>query len=285
MSPSTVQLVNFLGTLFEQGLSYSAINTAKAAVLTYVNSFVGDNNWDRAEILKRFMRGVFLQRPSLPKYSFTWDVDRVLRYLKQQSPPQALTLLSLSRKLVTLILLISGQRGQALHLLDHRNVQVEEDKIILRFGDLQKQSRPGFHVGELILPAYPMEQGLCVRNTYLAYIKRTKPLRRCTALFITTQRPHGRATRDTLSRWVKQVLQCSGVDLSVFSPHSIRGAATSAAAANKVPLATILKTAGWSQENTFRAFYHRPVTRDHRFVEGVLGQGPIGAQSTGSGGP
>ena len=262
--------MNFLALLFEQGLSYSAINTARAAVRTYVNSFIGVNSWDQEAMLKRFMKGVFLKRPSLPKYAITWDVGKVLNYLRQQSPPQTLTLLALSRKLATLLLLLSGQRGQALHLLDTRNIEIEKDNMLIRFGDLQKQSRPGFHLAELNLPAYIPDQGLCVVNTYHAYLVRTKPLRRTTALFLATQRPHGRAARDTLSRWVKQTMQLSGIDLSIFRPHSIRGASTSAAAANRVPLATILKSAGWTRESTFRAFYQRPVTRENDFARGIL---------------
>ena len=271
MSPTAVHLVNFLSDLFQKGLSYSAVNTAKSAVVVYINTYLGSNKWDNEELIRRFMRGVFIKRPSLPKYVVTWDVTKILSYLKGQALISALSLLALSRKLAMLLLLLSGQRGQAIHSIDMRNVRVEPDKVLIRFGGLQKQSRPGYQVPELNLPAYPQTRALCIREVYLAYIIRTKPLRRSSALFLTTQKPHGPASRDTLSRWVKQTLSLSGVDMAIFSSHSTRGASTSAAAASKVPLATIIKTAGWSQENTFRQFYHRPVTRDQDFAMGVLG--------------
>ena len=203
----------------------------------------------------------------LPKYVVTWDVTKILSYLASQAPNSALSLLALSRKLA-MLLLLSRQRGQAIHSIDIRNVRTESDKVLIRFGGLQKQSRPGYQVLELNLLAYPQNSALCIREVYLAYVIQTKPLRRSSALFLTTQKPHGPACRDTLSRWVKQMLSFNGVDMAIFSPHSTRGASTSAAVASKVPLATIIKIAGWAQENTFRQFYHRPITRDQEFARG-----------------
>ena len=124
VSPSTPELLEFLGQLFQKGLQYSELNTAKCAVSMYINSYLGEDRWANKELLQRFMRGVFLQCPSLPCYNVTWDVQRVLRYLKEQSPPQALSLIALSRKLGMLLLLLSGHRVQALHLIDLRNITV-----------------------------------------------------------------------------------------------------------------------------------------------------------------
>ena len=181
-----------------------------------------------------------------PAYPSTISLGMWIKFfiIWRDNLPDALSLLALSRKLATLLLLLSGQRGQALHLLDIRNIQVDDNKLLIRFGDLHKQSRPGYQVPELNLPAYPPSPALCVRLTYIAYLKRTKPLRHTSGLFLATQKPHGKVSRDTLSRWVKEVLRLSGVDLSIFTPHSIRGASTSAAAVSKVPLASILRTQG-----------------------------------------
>lgn len=68
----------------------------------------------------------FLSRPTLPKYQFTWDVNKVLGFLKTLSPVQDLSLLDLSKKLAMLFALLSGQRKQSLHLLDVRNVSVRD---------------------------------------------------------------------------------------------------------------------------------------------------------------
>ena len=66
-------------------------------------------------LVKKFMRGVFNKRPALPKYRTIWNPDIVLNYLSSLS--SNLTLLQLSQKVCMLLLLLTGQRGQSIHLL------------------------------------------------------------------------------------------------------------------------------------------------------------------------
>ena len=62
----------------------------------------------------------------------------------------------------------------------------------------------------------------------------------------------------------------AGIDMGLFSPHSTRAAATSAAARMNVYTATILRTAGWAAYNTFRTFYHKPVRMNRDFGSALL---------------
>ena len=64
---------------------------------------------------------------------------------------------------------------------------------------------------------------------------------------------------DTVSRWIKNVFEKAGVNTKVFSAHSTRAAAASAAHSNNVPISTIVEAAGWSRESTFQKFYDKPV--------------------------
>ena len=49
------------------------------------------------------------------------------------------------------------------------------------------------------------------------------------------------------------------IDTNIFTPHSIRSAVSSTALKANIPMDTIMKTAGWSRENTFRKYYQKPV--------------------------
>lgn len=73
--------------------------------------------------MKRFLKGVFNIKPSLPKYDNVLDVSVVLDYLETLMPLHTVSLRLLSHKLVTLLALLSGQRSQTLQLIDIRNVQ------------------------------------------------------------------------------------------------------------------------------------------------------------------
>ena len=51
----------------------------------------------------------------------------------------------------------------------------------------------------------------------------------------------------------------AGLDIKKFTPHSIRAASTSAAMRNGIPIDSILATAGWTKESTFRKYYNKPL--------------------------
>ena len=57
---------------------------------------------------------------------------------------------------------------------------------------------------------------------------------------------------------LKVFLSLSGIDTTIFSAHSLRGAATSTALIQGVSVSEILSMADWSQESTFRKFYYKP---------------------------
>ena len=146
-------VLSFLTDLFKSGLGYSSINTARCALSSY---FSLDNsvNISSNVLVKRVMKGVYTPRPALPRYNVTWDVNVVLKYLKGLSPLESLSLLQVSQKLLMLLLLLSGQRGQTIYLMDTNNIFITEDNVQIVIGDLLKNSKPGKQLGELNFPAF-----------------------------------------------------------------------------------------------------------------------------------
>lgn len=101
----------------------------------------------------------------------------------------------------------------------------------------------------------------------------TKDLRTpdCDILFLTYKKPHGPATKQTLSRWVKDTLRAADVDTSVFTAHSTRHASTSAALRKGLSYETIRTSAGWSKESSiFAQFYNRPISETDSFLQTVF---------------
>lgn len=76
-------------------------------------------------------------------------------------------------------------------------------------------------------------------------------------------------TKGTISRWIKMILNRSGIDTKIFGSHSVRSASTSQAKSNVVPIDEILKKAGWSNVKTFAKLYDKKIMKDG-FAEGVL---------------
>ena len=95
------------------------MNTAKSTVSSFLSIADPNRLLKRLHVqLKRFMKGIFEIKPSLPRYNCTWCTEKVLKFLKSLSPLTDLSLLQLSRKLVTLLVSSTGQRAQTLHMLD-----------------------------------------------------------------------------------------------------------------------------------------------------------------------
>lgn len=77
-------------------------------------------------------------------------------------------------------------------------------------------------------------------------------------LFRSYIRPHNPVTSSTLARWIKNILQLAGIDISIISARSLRGACTSEALNQGISIPEILNMASWSRNSTFQKFYYRP---------------------------
>ena len=105
--------IDFLASLYEKGLGYSTINTARST-LSSVLDLPGGNTFGTHPLVTRFLKGVFELKPSLPQYATIWDVRTVLRYLQTLPPIPELNLKTLTKTLTMLLCLLTGQRCQTL---------------------------------------------------------------------------------------------------------------------------------------------------------------------------
>ena len=69
------------------------------------------------------MKGIHQLRPSLPKYSFTWDVSMLFGKYRELPPKDHLGLKALTLKTATLVTLILCQRAQTIFTLDLRYIK------------------------------------------------------------------------------------------------------------------------------------------------------------------
>ena len=263
-----MDVANFLADLFEKGASYSAVNTARSALSSYL-TLCEDKTVGSHPVVCRLVKGVFEKRPSLPKYQETWEVDDVLSYLDSLPDIDHLSLKDLTLKTCMLLALLTGQRGQALHSLKREDIKIQHNKCVIVFSEKQKHSKPGVHLEPAHISAFPHNSKLCVVNHLKTYLDKTKDFASTgPALFKTFVKPHVPVSRDTISRWVKQVMSDAGINTDNFGAHSTRSASTSAAAKRGLALSTIMKSAGWSSSKTFTKFYNKCVLSS--FSQSVL---------------
>ena len=251
--------MSFLTSLFHAGQGYSVLNTARSALSTFLVSPSG-LTIGNSSLIKRFMKGVFELRPSLPSYKYIWDVSIVLDFLRYY-PNDDLSLPVLTLKCVMLLALASMQRVQTLKMLQVSSIKIFSDSVVIPVDALLKHSRANRNSFSVVLRAFPYDPVLCPCLTLKHYLARTKILRGSTdQLFISFHRPFHPVTCSTLSRWIKRVMYEAGIDTDIFTAHSTRAASSSAARESDLPLDDILKTAGWTNALTFKKFYDKTVS-------------------------
>ena len=253
VSPSIFDVIAYLTSMYDRGLQYNTIAAAKS-VLSGILHIPGVHSITSHPLIIRLLKGMFHVRPPKPRYEYIWDTDLVLTFL-QSLQPSDITLKLLTLKTVTLLTLLSGQRVSTVHQFRLSQMQrTPAALIIFNIKGLLKHSRQSKRDLPIPFHAFPQNIALCPVATIESYIHARGELVNAEVhdeFLLCYRKPHGPATKDTLSRWVKLVLHQSGVDLNTFSAHSCRSASTSKATTSGVPLEKILMAGQWSSSSTF----------------------------------
>ena len=262
------QGVEFLADLYQAGSKYGAIAAARSALSAILLRQKGIS-FGKHPLVSRAIKGVFKSRPSFPKSSMliTFDTNIILQYMDSLPPNESLMLELLSKKLCTLLCILSGQRAQTITALrkDFMHKCPRSGKITFAIPSVLKHTKPGKHQDPLEFFPYPHNLKLCVVNCLEVYESRVDLIRENSCegqnLIISYWPPYKPVNPQTLARYVKSFLHMAGIELT-FSAHSTRSASTSKANNQGLSMKDIAKAAGWSGESTFQKFYNKPVTKN-----------------------
>ena len=130
-------IANFLASLYQD--SVNAYRTAISSVHEKVDGVpVGQH-----PVITRLIKGVFNERPPVPRYSNTWDVQKVLSHLESLGQSESLSLKALSLKMVFLLAITRPSRSADLSQLDISRMRSGRNGITFLPVGLSKQSRQG----------------------------------------------------------------------------------------------------------------------------------------------
>ena len=223
-------MANFLAYLYKEWYQYSSVNAYQYAISS-VHQKIDGYTGDQHPMIRRLIKSVFQARPPLPRYSHTWDVQRVLYFLISLGENYSLSLKHLSWKVTMLLALSHPSRSADLSKIDLCRRVHKPDGVCFYPRTLAKQSRSTSQITNFFFPSLPEEDSLCPMSTLKEYENRIKPLRGGeTKLLVAIIKPHKVVSSSTVARWLKSLLEASGIDISIFSAHSVRGASSSAAA-------------------------------------------------------
>ncbi len=200
-----------------------------------------------------FMKGMKrVCEPPLTRFH-VWNPRRVLDRIASCPKPSNLT--EAGEEAAVLLMLATGSCLDDIFKLSARfektGFGVRLSLVSPRKTDLRKR-----FVSHLDVAFFPENRRMCPARAVLRFLRLAHPLRRTDMdhFFIsTTRRP---AAKQTVKRWIRTQLERAGISASA---GSLRSASSSAAYLAGVSVDTIMKSAGWKCEETWRRHYLCPI--------------------------
>lgn len=264
-------ILAFLTHMHKQGLGYSSINTIRSAISLVLPPVDGFQTGSHPLVI-RFLKGISNLKPPRRKYNTVWDAGLILDVFRSWPSNEQLDLKRLSLKVCGLLAILSGQRAQTLAAIKVSNIICEGSQLNILIDSTIKTSRPGAFQPNIYLPCYPLEPKVCPVLTVNEYKSRTSELRNDNMFFVSYTKPHKSLTSQSISRWLKELLEMSGVDTTMYKGHSFRHASTSSAFEKGVSIDVIFASAGWStRSKVFANFYKCKIDNREDYAKKILG--------------
>ena len=192
-------------------------------------------------------------RPSLPKYRYIWDVELVLKKMKDMPDNKDLSLEELSAKVVTLLGLCSVKRGGELPAVSKKWTNIYSDKIVCSFGTKGKTEHGGKVAKPMTFHKFVGDPKICPVACFGFYIESTQQYRdalETQAIFLGLKDPHKPVKISAIKNWIMKMLSWAGIDTNLFKTHSLRAASTSKVSCWGLQMKDILSNGNWSNEST-----------------------------------
>ena len=143
-----------LANLHDEGYIYRSLNSYRSAISS-VHERVDGCPVGQHPLVIRLMKGVFNDRPPLPRYTSTWNVQMVLSYIGSLGSNGSLSLKQLSLETAMLLALTRPSRSADLSQLDIKGRQYKPDGVVFLPTGLAKQSQQGKPVATFFYPSFP----------------------------------------------------------------------------------------------------------------------------------
>ena len=168
-----IEILNFLTFLYEKGYEYSSVNSHRSVISAY-HVHIHNNSTGQYPSVCTLMTGIFNNRPHKPRYTFVWDIEKVLNYLSKLPDNLSLPIRVLSHKLALLLSLTVASRVSEICHLNAEYIIEFEDKIVFTFHKLTKSCRKGRPPLSVEFCVYRQNPNQCVVQAIKSYLQVTQ---------------------------------------------------------------------------------------------------------------
>ena len=226
---------------------------------------------------------MFNKRPPRRILSPSWSINDVLQVLAKPpyEPLHSVPLELLTHKTLFLIAAASARRRGCLQALTvkpgHLRFENGGVRLIPDPQFLAKNQTSAFTPQEIFLPALGTistiseDKRWCPVRALKWYMDKTKILRNHDRLFLLPRSPYPPASKDTISRWIRDLIKPHVSEDERVRAHDVRGHAASRAWFSGVPLEEVMKAASWKTPTSFVSCYLTDtLAREGSFARGAL---------------
>ena len=279
-APSQEDLLRVLMWVYDESCSSEFIKKIQTVCshLSHIRAVCQDAS-------AKLIRAFFLdhsRRAKVPRYDHFWDVTEFLRQLRPVAletfqrcsvATKALdcydhTLMGRIRSIAVILIRIAmiGRTTDVSNIKDFKWTRPSStfpDGVLWILTRRKQRTYRWFP----ILPAE--DSAVCPVRAYLWYVKysrlssswSSRPTHGTHGEYLSVWRhqkaPHGGLSLDRLSNIVKDLLRECGVDTSVWTAATVRGATASTALAHGIPAAAVMDAGDWTSSIVFNAYYNR----------------------------
>ena len=228
-------IINLLTKTFERSLQHRTINLYRSAKSAYHEIPVGQYSKVCALLV-----GVFKKRSLQPRYTFVWDVEVVLRFIRE-----------------------NGLRVSIMKHLNATFVVKKSNKITFNFNKLHKSWKRGQPPPSICYYSFPEEPELCVVMVFEEYSKVSQPPRyeEHSQLLLSTIKPETPVFSSAISGQLTQTLQKAGINAEIFKGHSVRSVFSCKVLVSESFLTEVLKKAICSDKSTLQKFFNTDIVK------------------------
>lgn len=269
---------DFLLSVYKEGKSARSVRAHRTAVGAVHLGFGNGTTTSNSPALNALVKGIFNTRPPERTLVPDWDLPTALRLLSKTpyEPMGNATLEDITKKTVFLVAAASGRRVSDIHALsiagEHLSISPSGARLLPRSGYLAKNQTQDFTPAPIILPDLrrtansPDDGPWCPVRALKFYLSRTESYRGTEdKLFLITRKPFSGASKQTIARWIVDIIRESVTEAdnetlgSRVGAHSLRSQASAWASYKGASLSDIMDAMGWSSSTTFQSTYLKDV--------------------------
>ena len=278
LQASLKDIADYLVACFNAGSAVNSVRVHRTAIGAIHMGFPDGSTVSNNRHLNLLIRGMHNERPPDRSLVPDWDLSMALRLLAKApyEPIAEASLEDLTKKTVFLVAVASGRRVgdiQALSVAnEHLDINNIRARLLPRSGYLAKNQRPDFVPSPIVLPDLraatddDSDGPWCPVRALRWYKLRTNSLRgKEDHLFVITKKPYSGASKQTIARWLVDIIKASirEEDLALMgrhvNAHTIRAQAAAWASYKGASLAEVIDAMGWSSTTSFQSTYLRDV--------------------------